>query len=129
MNQVTTSLNSGLRSFVDVLPSILGGILLVLLAWIVAVLVRKAIAKGLRAVKFDHLLVKWKAAQSEEQAGGTIDTLATVAYYLVWVLFLPGIFDAFRMPSIAAPISNMLQTALNYLPNLIGAAVLLIVGF
>lgn len=129
MNQVTTSLNSGLRSFVDFLPALIGGIALVLLAWIVAVVVRQAITKGLRAAKFDHLLVKWKAAQSEDQAKSTIDTLGMVAYYLVWVLFLPGIFDAFHLPSIAAPISNMLQTALNFLPNLIGAAVLLIVGF
>lgn len=129
MNQVTTSLDSGLRSLWDYLPALIFGLLLLGLAWIVATLVKQGVSKGLRAVKFDELLVKWGAAETPEQAGKTIDTLASVFYYLTWVLFLPGIFDRFGLESVAVPITNMLQTALNYLPNIIGASIILVIGF
>ena len=129
MNQVTTSLDSGLRTLWDYLPALIFGILLLAVAWLVATLVKKGVSKGLRAINFDKKLMKWGAAESEQQAGNTIDTLASVFYYLVWVLFLPGIFDRFGLNSIAAPITSMLQTALNYLPNLIGAAIILVLGF
>ena len=59
MNEVTNSFNTGLRSFFDYLPALLGGLLLILAAWVVAILVRKAIEKGLRAVDLDAKLVKW----------------------------------------------------------------------
>jgi hypothetical protein len=106
----------------------LGGIALILVAWLVATLVRTAIRKGLEAVNFDERLAGWGAVNSAEQGRSMIGTLAQVFYYLVWVLFLPGIFETFGLTSVATPIQNMLDTALAFLPNLIGAIVLVIIG-
>ena len=124
MNQLTDLWHS----FYGVLPSLIGGILLLLAAWIVATLVRKGVTKGLNAVNFDDRLVKWNAVQTEEQGSNMIDMLGQVFYYLVWVLFLPGIFETFGLTTVAAPIQNMLTTALDFLPNLIAAAVLVAVA-
>src|SRR5690625_1420801 len=114
--------------FAGILPSLLGGILLILVAWLIASLVRKAITKGLRAADMDNRLVGWGAAQSEEQGANMIDMLGQVFYYLIWVLFLPGIFETFGLTSVAQPISNMIDTALAYLPNILAAIVLVIVA-
>ena len=52
MNNVSDSFNSGLHSFFDFLPTLLGAVLLLFLAWIVATLVKKAVQKGLKAAGF-----------------------------------------------------------------------------
>lgn len=128
MDQVTNSLGSAWDSFVNFLPNLIGGIALILVAWVIATLVKKAVAKGLKAIDFDNRLQKWGAANTEEQANQSIDSLAKVFYYLVWVLFLPSIFNVFGLRSVAAPISNMINTALAYLPNIIAAAFLIVIA-
>lgn len=114
--------------FAGILPSLLGGILLILVAWLIASLVRKAITKGLRAADMDNRLVGWGAAQSEEQGANMIDMLGQVFYYLIWVLFLPGIFETFGLTSVAQPIQNMMHTALAFVPNLLAAIVLAVIA-
>lgn len=128
MDNITTSFEQGFRSFVNFLPQLLLGILLILVAWIVAGLVSKAVSKGLKAVGFSNLLSKWGVAQNEEQGNTTIDTLGQVAYYLVWVLFLPGIFYTFGLEAIGTPIQNMLDVTLSFIPNIIAAAAVVILG-
>lgn len=124
MNEISNLWNS----FSSMIPSILGGILLILVAWLVATLVKKAITKGLSAANVDGKLVNWGAARSEDQGASMIEMLGQVFYYLVWVLFLPGIFQTFGLNSVAQPISNMIDTALAYLPNILAAIVLVIVA-
>lgn len=128
MDNVTDSVNSGLNSFFDFLPTLLGAILLLLLAWIVATLVKKAVQKGLKAAGFGRLLTKWGVTNSQEQADTTIDSLAQVLYFLIWLLFLPGILSMLGLDAVAQPISNMFDSALNFLPNLFAATVIVAVG-
>ncbi|MER2173229.1 MAG: mechanosensitive ion channel [Carnobacterium sp.] len=128
MNNVTETVNSGLHSFLDFLPTLLGAILLLLLAWIVATLVKKAVQKGLKAAGFGRLLTKWGVTNSQEQADTTIDSLAQVLYFLIWLLFLPGILSMLGLDAVAQPISNMFDSALNFLPNLLAAVVIVAVG-
>ncbi|MFV8252981.1 mechanosensitive ion channel [Aerococcus viridans] len=110
------------------IPAIIGGILLILIAWIVAVLVKKAVSKGLRAVGLAGRFVKWNLAETEDQAETTFDTIAQILYYIVWVLFLPGIFDTFGLTSIATPIRDMTANALGFLPSIVGAIIIMIVA-
>ena len=115
--------------FAGILPSLIGGVVLILVAWLIATLIRKATTRGLRAADIDNRLVGWGAAQSEEQGANMIDMLGQVFYYLVWVLFLPGIFETFGLTSVAQPIQNMLHTALAFVPNLLAAIILVVIAF
>lgn len=128
MNNVGETVQDGFNSFMDYLPQLLLGIILIIVAWIVATLVGKAVSKGLKAIGVGKYFQKWGATNSEEQSDSLIGTLSKVAYYLVWVLFLPGIFSTFGLESVGRPITNMIDTVLSYIPNLIAAAVVLIVG-
>ena len=129
MNDFSDSLQRGFTSFVDFLPRLLLGIVLIIAAWLVATLVKKAIVKGLEATGFASRLQGWGAANTQEQGQSMVDALGKVGYFLVWVLFLPGIFATFGLHTIGQPIQNMLDTALAYLPNVIGAIVILVLGF
>lgn len=121
-------LQNAFNNTVNALPDILAGILLIIVAWIVAALVRRGSRQGMEAAKLDERFQKWGVAQDEESARGTMNSISQALYYLVWVLFLPGIFQRFGLTAIAQPISNMISTALEFIPNLIGAALLLAIG-
>ncbi|WP_423188845.1 mechanosensitive ion channel [Alkalibacterium sp. f15] len=129
MNNVTDSFQNALSNFINFLPALLMGIALIVVAWIVATLVKKAIVKGLQTINLSTKLTKWGAANDEEQGNFMIEALGKVGYFLVWVLFLPGIFAIFGLDAIGAPIENMLFTALGFIPNIISAIIILVLGF
>src|SRR5207253_2734268 len=56
-------------------------------------------------------------------------TLGDVAYWLVWLLFLPAILDALNLGGLLAPVVGMLDKAIGYVPNIVAAAVILLVGW
>lgn len=124
MEQLTNTWNSVDR----LLPSLISGLLLILVAWLVATLVKKAVVKGLEAIHFDQRLNQWGAVKTDEQGSNMIRTLGQVLYYLVWVMFLPGIFETFNLHSVAAPIQNMMDTVLVFLPKVITSAILVAVA-
>ena len=55
-------------------------------------------------------------------------TLPEAVYWLILFLFLPAILGALNMPGLLEPIQSMFEKALGYLPNIIGAGVILAIG-
>lgn len=102
-------------------------ILLLILAFIVA-----AIAKSL-CVK---LLSKTKLAESKYSvvsSGNTKESIITVigkfVQLIVFLLFVPGIFEILGMTQVSTPILGMLQTVVGYIPNILACGVILWIGF
>jgi hypothetical protein len=121
-------LSSLWSGFIASLPAVVGGIVLILVAWLVAVLVKNAVSKGLKAAGLGNRFVQWRLAESASQAEATFDTIGQILYYIVWVLFLPGIFETFGLTSIASPIRDMTTTALAFIPAIVGAIIIMIVA-
>lgn len=116
------------NSLTSMLPSLISGLLLILVAWIVASLVKKAVVKGLDALNFDTKLNQWGAVKTNEQGSNMIQTFGQTLYYLVWIVFLPGIFETFNLHSVAEPIQNMIDTVLIFLPKIITSAILITIA-
>lgn len=106
------------------LPNVVAAILLLILAFIVAHFVRKLIRKAVTHFKLDE-----KLAGSGTSGKETTDMLGNLGYVLTLLLFLPGILDKLGLPSITVPILGLLNQVFGYIPNLIGAAIILVVGF
>lgn len=129
MDNIANSFENALANFINYLPQLLMGILLIIVAWIVATLVKKAIVKGLDATGMSSKLARWGAADTDDQGNSMVRALGKVGYFLVWVLFLPGIFAAFGLEAIGEPVTNMIDTALAFLPNILAALIILVLGF
>lgn len=56
------------------------------------------------------------------------ETLGTAVFYLVILLFLPAILGTLQLGGILAPVQGLVNEVLAFIPNLILAAVILIVG-
>ncbi|MDN6670935.1 MAG: mechanosensitive ion channel, partial [Staphylococcus equorum] len=116
------------NSISSLLPSLISGILLILVAWLLAFLFKKAVVKGLEAVNFNKKLNHWGAVKTNEQGTNMIQTLGQALYYLIWIVFLPGIFETFNLHSVAEPIQNMIDTVLTFLPKIIISGILIAVA-
>ncbi len=76
-----------------------------LLAWVLAALVKKAIEKGAALGKLDERLNKLE--RDEEDKVTVSQSLATAGYWLVFLLFLPMVLSALQMESLVAPLQSM----------------------
>lgn len=56
------------------------------------------------------------------------DSISEALYWLVFALFLPAILGALQMPGLLEPVQSMFTKALDYLPNIFGAAIILVIG-
>jgi hypothetical protein len=108
------------------IPVVLQALLVLILAFFAAWLAKKAILKLMQFAGFDRILQK--AGLDEESQGKTKDFISQVVYLVVFVLFMPGIFEKLGLNSIASPITAMTNAFMSYLPNIVAAVVLLVVA-
>lgn len=131
MGNIGDQFSSMLSSIIAFIPNLISAILFLLLAWIIAVIVKNIIVKGLNAIGFDRWLQK-KGLSSEDgakrESEGLISTLGKLAYFLVFILFLPPVLDALNMESVSNPIREMMTAVLNFLPRLFVAGILVLLG-
>src|SRR5699024_8294192 len=103
---------------IDFIPAILQAAIILLFAWIIASIVRWIIIRGTEKTKIQTFLSKIKLAETEEQVKQFVETLGKVTFYLVLLLFIPGILDALNITGVAEPFSSLLSSILGVLPNI-----------
>lgn len=131
MSKITDSFMNALDSIIGFIPNLISAIILLIVAWIIAVIVKTIIVKGLRAIGFERWLEKkglTEAGSGKSESEGLIQTFGKLAYFIIFLLFLPSVFDALNMTSVSTPIKNMMDSILNFLPRVIVAVIILIVG-
>lgn len=104
---------------------IVQALLILAAAFIVAGIVKSLVVKLLTKEKIAKVLMK----VDMDGKGGCINFIAKAVYLLVFLLFVPGIFSALGLSVITSPITNILNTIWGYVPNVVGAIIVLVVGF
>ncbi|HQZ71764.1 MAG TPA: mechanosensitive ion channel [Anaerolineae bacterium] len=110
----------------EYVPRILGAGLLFLVAWLVANVVKMLILRITGMTRVDERLVE----QAELSSGRPLSvsaSLANAAYWLSFLFFLPSILKALRVD--AEGVSGMLSQVLAYIPMIVGAAIVLFIGW
>jgi hypothetical protein len=109
-------------------PRVLAAGILLILALVLAAVVRKILTGVLTGMNVDDRLMKNAGAEVTE--GQPISrTLAQTVYWLIILLFLPAILGALEMRGLLAPMENMVQALVGFLPNLLAAALIFGVGW
>ena len=107
--------------------SILKAALILLLAWVLATVVKRLILMAGR--KFDFGKVTKKTGASKDDTVKWTETAANIAFYLILLLFLPAVLSALNIDGLSEPFANMLDSVLNFIPKLIAAAVIFAIGW
>src|SRR5919199_850339 len=122
-----TSLAAALAMLLGAVPKVLGFLVILIIGWLVASALAGAIAALLRAVRFNELADRAGFGGFVRNMGVRADpasVLATVAKWFVRLIVLVVAFDALGLPAV----SQVLQQLLLWLPNLVVALVVLVLG-
>ncbi len=117
-------LDQVLNTIIAYTPKILGAILILILAWVVATLVRMVVRKGMAALKVDDKL----SSAGSDSGSQVVKTLSDVVFWIVFILFVPAILGVLGMTGVLGPLNIMMSNVLGYLPNILGAALIFVLG-
>lgn len=123
LSEVSNPFSQLVTNIVNYLPNLIGGAALVLIAWLLASLLRSVVN---RALKTGNLDSKLSASAGMKPMSGY---LGDVLFWLVILMFLPAILSAFSLSGLLAPVQGMIDKLLAIVPNVFAAAVIGFVGW
>jgi len=139
LDLITQPLNALLTEVGRFAPRLLGALGLLILAWILATVLRRLVAGALSATRLDERLGEMGPEAGEdtpEEAGpetgkgmSLSQSLAEAVYWLVFLLFLPAILSTLAIEGLLAPVQDMASQVLAFVPNLFAGLVILGVGW
>ncbi len=122
-----SSLTTALGLLFSAIPKVLGFALILLLGWLIASLVEKGVAALLRTIRFNDLSERSGLAEFVRKMGADTDSsgmIGAVAKWFIRLIALVVAFDALGLPAV----SDVLRQLLLWLPNVVVALVVLVVG-
>jgi hypothetical protein len=125
---ITEPLNRLLNKLFEFAPKLLGAGILLLVAWVIATVLRQIVSRALAATKLDERLGKEAGIKGEKKMPLT-KSLGDAIFWLVLLLFLPGVLGSLGMKDLLEPIQGMLNKILDFLPNILTAGIIFVVGW
>ncbi|HEV2911757.1 MAG TPA: mechanosensitive ion channel [Pyrinomonadaceae bacterium] len=108
---------------------LLGALVLLIIAWILASALRFITVRALSARNIDDRIGGLFATRIEEGRVSLAQTFGEVVYWLVLLLFLPAVLGTLGLEGILVPIQGMINKMLAALPNIFAAGLLLIISW
>jgi len=118
LNNVTT----------EYLPRLIGAGVLLLVAWLVATVLRFLVKKAVSLTKLDERLSQYGALEEGEKVTFG-EVLANAIFWLVFLLFLPAVLASLGITALAEPLQGVFTEILGALPNILAATVILVIGW
>ena len=122
-----TALAGGMAMFFSAIPKVIAFAVILVVGWFIAGLIARLAARLLRAVHFNQLADRSGFAKFVRNVGVQQDCagfLADVAKWFMRLIVLVVAFDALGLPAV----SDVLRQLLLWLPNLVVAMVVLVIG-
>ncbi len=115
-----------INSILYSVPDVIYAIILLVVAFIAAGIVKSLVRKLLKAVKAEKFLSK--LGVKDTATNSSIEFVAKLAYFVTFLLFLPGVLDKLGMQSVSSPITGMVNSFLAFVPKLVAAGIIVAVG-
>jgi len=124
---IMSSIAAALALLLSGIPKIIAFLIILIIGWLIAGAIGKAVGALLRAVKFNDLAQRAGLTDFVRNMGVQTDAagvLASIAKWFVRLIVLITAFDALGLPAV----SQVLEQLLLWLPNLVVALVVLVIG-
>lgn len=95
-------------------------VVILIVTWILAKVIKWAIAKVVSRVPV------FKRQGADGQAAG--ESLGQIGSLLVWLFGLVAVLQVFTLNAVLSPVQRLLETVMDYLPNVVGAALIFFIG-
>ena len=124
---IVESLQRGLNSLIGFIPNLLGCLVILLIGYLIARIVKVIVAKLLEKIGLDRALSGSRAGTYVERASPGARPSRLVALVAFWFIFIYAIAAAIGALKIPA-LTNFMGNVQNYLPNVVAAVLMLVVG-
>ncbi|MBV9941588.1 MAG: mechanosensitive ion channel [Solirubrobacterales bacterium] len=124
---IAQSLQRGLDAVIGFIPNLVGCLIILFVGYLIARLVKAAVAKLLEAIGLDRAL-------SGSQAGTYVERMSPgarpsrlvglVAFWFIFIYAIAAAVGALKIPAL----TNFMANVQNYLPNVVAAVLILVVG-
>lgn len=125
---VTEPLRALLQQVMEYLPRLFSAGVLLGAAWLLATGVKLVVTRALAASNFERRVIE-QIGGDEGSKTSIAQPVAEALYWLIFLLFLPGILSALQLNGMVQPVQSMMDKIVGFLPNLFTAAVTLAVGW
>ena len=136
---ITAPLLAMLTGIFAYLPQLIGAAILLLLAWLLATVLRFVVREVLDAFNINERVSGQARDADSAQGDGSSaaaqapiplsQILGDVVFWLVFLLFLPAILGALGLAGLLAPVQGLVGEILAFLPNIIAAGLILVIGW
>ena len=122
-----TSLAAAMALLFSGLPKILGFAIIIIVGWLVAAVLQRALVAILRTIKFNDMAQHSGFAGFVQKMGSDADAAGMIGLVAKWFVRLVALvvaFDALGLPAV----SDILRQLLLWLPNVVVALVVLVIA-
>lgn len=113
------------RNIAAFLPNLIGAALLFGIGYIIAKIAQNATTTTLRAMQIDNLMTRFGVTSATGSTGSLANAIGTLVFILVIVPVAIGALGILDIQEISVPLSGLLQAFLDFIPELISAAIVL----
>jgi hypothetical protein len=109
------------------IPRLVGFLVILIIGWIIAALLSRAVTWLLRRIGFDRMSDRIGLTRFEQRMGVRMDSagiLGRIVFWFILLIFLVPAADALGLPTV----SNVLTTLVDYIPNVFVAILVLFLG-
>ncbi|MDP3710102.1 MAG: hypothetical protein Q8R29_00030 [bacterium] len=124
---VVASLQEVWTGVANFLPLLIGALIVFVVGWVVAVAVGKLVEQIVDSLRIDKLLMKLSFHKVWERAGWKTDSGAFVGALVRWFLIVVFLLAAVNVLGLTQ-VSDFLRAVVLYLPNVIVAALILVIA-
>ncbi|MEF7565744.1 mechanosensitive ion channel [Bacillus infantis] len=116
---------NGWNGYLNQLPDLLLALVVLLLGWIIAKAVEKAVLKGLRKTNLDNKLF----AESGNRKYSPEKIISKIVYILILIFVFIWFFNILNLSFLATPLVGMFSTITGAIPSILKAALILLVAW
>ena len=121
---VSSVVFNAVAEFVGFIPSLVGGLIVLLIGLVLGAIVYRVILGALKALQFEKFLAKYGIVKIDGYDVDWPEILAEIARWSIIVVFLIPTFSAWRLDAV----NTVLNRVVLFIPNVIVAVVLAIIG-
>lgn len=124
---ISESLQKGLDAFIGFIPNLIGFLVILLIGWLIARVIRTLVTKGLEAVGLDRALRDSDAGSYVEKVSpgaSPAKLIGAVGFWFIFLFVLTAALSALKIPAVTA----FMNDVLNYLPNVIAAVLIFVIA-
>jgi hypothetical protein len=127
VNMLVEPIRASLHQIGAFLPRLLLAILVLVVGWLVAKLVRFAIVRALHAINFNVVTEKAGIDRFLSQGGAEVDTIRVLGGLFYWLVILAALMIAFNSLDLAY-VTDLLGRVVLFVPRVMVAVVILVFG-